>query len=454
MASINYSLKSDKPFSSVYMRFAIDRKNQFNRKTGIDIPDPKKDWSGVIDNGSRKKTIDGKRASRGKCMPKTNNAENKRLNLQLSKLKDFILEEYNRDANDSDLDVASINGDWLTYKMQIFFNRVPVVEADYLTNYGRQYCSEMDSYTKNGVLLKYSPKTKEKMGYLIDHLEAFEKHRSKRIKFSDVDKKLADELNIYFIDELNHSINTRGTNFKKFKTILHSAEKKGIKINPEYRTIKGFTDERIITTLSFEELEKIEAKKMYNEKLSIAKDWLIIGCFTGQRISDLQRMNKNMIVEVDGDLYIRLTQYKTKISVDIPMATEVKNILEKRNGEFPPVFYESEKSNRTEMGRQFKEVCRLSGITEVVRGRHNGIDGEYPKYKLISTHSCRRSFASNNYGIFYSTPQLMEITGHTNEKNFLLYIGESEKKFRKQNTESLKLMEAWRKSEREKQLSI
>lgn len=447
MASVNYSLKSDKPFSSVYMRFAIDRKIQFNRKTGIEIPDPKKDWSGVIDNGSRKKPIDGKRASRGKCMPKMNNAENKKLYHQLSKLKDFILEEYNKEANNVEVDVTSLNGDWLTYKIQIFFNRVPVLETDYLVNFGRQYCNKMDSYSKNGVLYKYSDKTKEKMVYLIDHLEAFEKYTARRLKFADVDTKFAEELNQFFIEEKKHSINTRGTNFKKFKTILHSAERSGIKINPEFKSIKGFTDERIVTTLSFDELDKIIAKPMYSEKLSIAKDWLLIGSFTGQRISDLQRMNKNMIVKENGNVFIKLVQYKTKKPVQIPMAIEVKDILEKRNGEFPPVFYESEKSNRTEMGRQFKEVCRLSGITEVVSGRHNGIDGEYPKYKLISTHSCRRSFASNNYGTpFYTTPQLMEITGHTNEKNFLLYIGESENKFSNQNAESLKLMEAWRAS--------
>lgn len=457
MASINYSIKSDKPFSSVYMRFAIDRKTQYNRKTGIEIPDPKKDWSGVIDNGSRKKPIDGIRTSRGKCMPKTNSIENKKLYSQLSKLKDFIFEEYNKEANNVDIDVAALNADWLTYKMQVFFNRVPVMEKDYVVNFGRQYCANMESYTRNGVLLFYSEKTKEKMGYLIDHLEAFERHRGRKLKFSDVDTKLADELNIFFTEELNHSINTRGTNFKKFKTVLHSAEKSGIKINPEFRSIKGFTDERIVTTLSFEELDKVIAKPMYNEKLSVAKDWLIIGCFTGQRISDLHQMNKGMIVEEDGNLFIKLIQKKSekqnKKQVMIPITVEVKKILDKRKGEFPPVFYESEKSNRTEMGRQFKEVCRLSGITEEVRGRFNGNDGLYPKYKLISTHSCRRSFASNHYGTpFFTTPQLMEITGHTNEKNFLLYIGESENKFSKQNAESFKLMQAWRESVKSKQL--
>ena len=133
----------------------------------------------------------------------------------------------------------------------------------------------------------------------------------------------------------------------------------------------------------------------------------------------------------------------------------MQKILDSRNGEFPPVFYKDEKSNRTEMGKQFKEVCRVAGIKDEVRGRFNGKDGIYSKYKLISTHSCRRSFASNHYGTpFFTTPQLMEMTGHTNEKNFLLYIGESENKFSNQNAESFKLMEAWRKSQREKQLPI
>ena len=48
----------------------------------------------------------------------------------------------------------------------------------------------------------------------------------------------------------------------------------------------------------------------------------------------------------------------------------------------------------------------------------------YPKWELVSTHICRRSFATNHYGKL-PTPVLMAITGHTTERMFLKYIGKT-----------------------------
>ena len=74
----------------------------------------------------------------------------------------------------------------------------------------------------------------------------------------------------------------------------------------------------------------------------------------------------------------------------------------------------NEKSNRTILSELIKEVCKISGINEVVRGRLNGAVGHYPKYQLISNHTLRRSFASNFYGMEgWNTPMVMEITGHS-----------------------------------------
>lgn len=52
--------------------------------------------------------------------------------------------------------------------------------------------------------------------------------------------------------------------------------------------------------------------------------------------------------------------------------------------------------------------------------------GEFPKYQLVSTHICRRSFATNHYGKL-PTPVIMAVTGHTTEKMFLNYIGKTAK---------------------------
>jgi len=49
--------------------------------------------------------------------------------------------------------------------------------------------------------------------------------------------------------------------------------------------------------LTFEEIEKIENKTDLLDHLDNARDWLIISCFTGQRVSDFLRFTKDMIRE-------------------------------------------------------------------------------------------------------------------------------------------------------------
>jgi hypothetical protein len=51
----------------------------------------------------------------------------------------------------------------------------------------------------------------------------------------------------------------------------------------------------------------------------------------------------------------------------------------------------------------------------------------YEKYRLMTTHCFRRSFATNNYKI-YPTPLLIATTGHSKESTFLKYINEPEDK--------------------------
>ena len=108
---------------------------------------------------------------------------------------------------------------------------------------------------------------------------------------------------------------------------------------------------------------------------------------------------------------------------------EVEKILEKYNGDFPPVFSSDKSSNDTLFNRYIKKVCKLAGINEIVKGlvfneeenRNEIKDTE--KYNLISSHTCRRSFATNFYGNpKLPTPIIMAITGHKTEKTFFDYI--------------------------------
>ena len=57
-------------------------------------------------------------------------------------------------------------------------------------------------------------------------------------------------------------------------------------------------------------------------------------------------------------------------------------------------------------------------------GRKARIEKRYiPKYKVVSSHTCRRSFATNLYRNGYSLAEIMPMTGHSTESQLREYIG-------------------------------
>jgi integrase len=74
-----------------------------------------------------------------------------------------------------------------------------------------------------------------------------------------------------------------------------------------------------------------------------------------------------------------------------------------------------------------KDVVKAAGIDELLEGKKydagtkRKVFGKYPKYELITSHTCRRSFATNYYKSIPTTV-IMGITGHVKESTFLQYI--------------------------------
>lgn len=79
-----------------------------------------------------------------------------------------------------------------------------------------------------------------------------------------------------------------------------------------------------------------------------------------------------------------------------------------------------------------KKVCKEIGFSELIKGGLAFVDentgdrrkkiGMYPKYKLVSSHICRRSFATNLYKMNFPSLSIIQITGQTSEKSFLKYL--------------------------------
>lgn len=209
---------------------------------------------------------------------------------------------------------------------------------------------------------------------------------------------------------------------KFIKTLCYHAESNGIKTHNQLKTLKLKTEKTDIIYLSFEELKLIENTPQPHEHLENAKDWLIISCFTGQRVSDFMNFTKDKIRIEKGKPLIEFAQQKTKKLIALPLHKNVQEILAKRDGNFP------RKISTQRYNDYIKEVCKNAKISNVISGskqiNKRKVKGQYPKHELISTHVGRRSFASNFFGKIPNS-LLMVATGHSTENMFLKYIGKT-----------------------------
>ncbi|GFD92160.1 hypothetical protein KUL156_34930 [Alteromonas sp. KUL156] len=185
-------------------------------------------------------------------------------------------------------------------------------------------------------------------------------------------------------------------------------------------------------SLDFEELTKIKSLELVDRNLDNARDWLLISCFTAQRVSDFLGFSLEDIVIMDNQKLLDINQDKTGNPVYVPISNIVYDILKKHKG-FPPQFAKNKESNKAIYNRLIKEVCRLAKINELVtvNTKDSKINRysikDIPKWKAVSSHIGRRSFATNYYGKV-ATSLLISATGHSSEKQFLIYVGKTEKR--------------------------
>jgi len=153
-----------------------------------------------------------------------------------------------------------------------------------------------------------------------------------------------------------------------------------------------------------------------NKKLDQIRGLFVFGCFVGLRFSDYSDVKKDNIVQIDGDYFIKMITKKTHDLVIIPCNPVVMQIFQKyeTNHNRLPKSISNQKFND-----YIKDACKAAGLTET--GRLSTAP-EKELWDCISSHTARRSFATNYFLEGFPTIDLMKITGHQTEKAFLKYI--------------------------------
>lgn len=340
----------------------------------------------------------------------------------LSRLSKFVIQHF--DASDPKL----INKKWLQDVVKNYYT--PIIEVN---DYPKSLIPFIDIYVTNRKN-EITTASVKKFNVIKHKMQRLEKHRGAEILIKEVNENFKIEFEKYYLEH-SYSQNTMQREFSLIKTICKYAKSKGINTHPELDVLKFKREKTHKIYLNEKEIEAVSNlnDSDISEYLINARDWLIISCFTGQRISDFMRFAKNMIREENGKQLLEFTQKKTGKEMTIPVHPEVLKVLNKRNGEFPRLISDQR------YNEYIKEVCKAAKIIEVVSGKKQvniadfgekkqirSVSGKYPKYELVTSHIGRRSFATNFYGKIPTT-YLIYVTGHSSETMFLNYIGKSNK---------------------------
>ncbi|QIG88346.1 tyrosine-type recombinase/integrase [Chryseobacterium sp. POL2] len=330
--------------------------------------------------------------------------------------------------------LESINTDWLKATVGHYYspkekieNSVPQDLYSFLQFYADDKAREFEKYNslledksmreKNPITLRKKLKTIQKKVLELQNLEG------RPILIRDVNVSFKNRYFDYCMS-INYAYDTIKKDLGFIRSCCYKAESLGMEISNDVADvkIKNLTKSIEDVYLSFSQLDKIRDLELKTEDLYLDKyrDWCIISCYSGQRISDFLRFENSMI---ENDI-IYFIQEKTKKKIAVPLHPEIKRILEKYDNDFPP------KVSDQKYNKYVKEVCRLAGFTQLVRGRKKikneedqfrSVTKDYEFCELVSGHTGRRSFATNYYGKM-PTSYIRLITGHSSEKQLLEYL--------------------------------
>lgn len=342
---------------------------------------------------------------------------------KISDLENYILNEFDNVSSNE------IDNEWLRSTIESYYNPVsekPSIPKD-LINYIDSYLKYRENELSESNRKKVNV-TKNKMKRLQEELGA-------PILIKNINEDFR-KVYVDFSNKYDYSQNTQHREFVLIKTICFHARYLGLETHHHLDGMRLKREESDHIYLNTDELEKISSVVIDEDYLKNTRDWLLISCYTGQRISDFMRFTQSMIREEKGKLLLEFKQKKTKKQMSIPVLKEVRDVLLKRNGDFPRVISDQRYNDYV------KIVCKRAGLNEKVQGKKrvciapDGVDptkndyrdklDTFEKWELVSSHIGRRSFATNYYGKVPTT-HLINITGHGSEKMFLNYIKKSNK---------------------------
>jgi site-specific recombinase XerD len=307
-------------------------------------------------------------------------------------------------------------------------------EEQYLVSFAEKY---RDTSSKS---------ERTRMGYTttINKLKDFESAFKTRLRFIDIDINFYNRFKNWMLhsvyikkkggDPVHYTKNYIGALFKNITLFMNESKGKvhnftGF-IDKEFKSEKEETDSIYLTQNEIQKMydlkitEELLRANGYNNRnlintikaLNEERDRFLFGCFTALRHSDYSRLDA---LHFKDDI-IRIWTVKKDKKVYIPMHYQLRELLQRRNNILPAPISD-QKHNK-----QIKAIGKLAGINEeVILSKTRGgkrIETVKFKYEFITSHTARRSGATNMYLAGVDLKFIQDILGHSKIEQTISYI--------------------------------
>lgn len=157
------------------------------------------------------------------------------------------------------------------------------------------------------------------------------------------------------------------------------------------------------TYLTRAELKQLEAVETKSDVERIVLVESLIEAYTGARISDVMTFTE----ENFRDGYLTYTSQKTKVTATVPVSEKTMGWIryaQEHRADAPTLMSHN---------RIIRRLCKRAGIDAPVKTRRGGVEKVTPKWAVVSSHTFRKSCATNLVEAGASLNDAKLCLGHT-----------------------------------------
>jgi len=350
----------------------------------------------------------------------------KEISRKLEDIEEFILNAFNVKQSET----FEPTKQWLQNTYNDFNNKKEHSDIHRLVDWIDSYKSYLELNSKSKNRIKAFPSYKQK---IIEYDASIEMHELSNNKM--------EAMYSYLVTDLKHAKSTARRFMRDIMAVGRFAQARGAELGENfhlYKLEKMSKAQKAKETLKPIVLTADEIEAIYNLELNTpylenVRKWMLLAIYTAQRGEDVMNsIREENFIYKNGKLFIEFTQSKTGEEMSIPALKRVREIYE--SGSMPhPI-------SLAKFNKYLKEVCKEAKINdeiehkkiEVVKVKGKKVNrkilGKRSKYEYLASHGFRRTFCTLYYGKKPNV-EIMKISGHRTEREFLKYIGKTEKNY-------------------------